>query len=293
MWVNIECQLTTVPQNWFTKFESDVVNEIINVTNRRAFVFSRWTLTKTYRGSIRLEFCDIETGDIFHAFYGVCREYVRNSGKARSGGSLKNKNDFRVTKRSKFEYFWDRTGLEKPRRNSEYKHKMRLLKGLYFEAETTLQGELEKDDLKLLTIPADFIRRQFTDNLLTTYRQFADNLPTSHQPTNNHKVQSKQCVHPPQPLTTSENRKLDSRVDKYKGHIRTSANLLLPEDQSVDYWLSDHENRDIEIRSKERARDVNSGFSFIEEQDERFYKRQSDGYLQKQIKAMEKNNSQN
>jgi hypothetical protein len=101
------------------------------------------------------------------------------------------------------------------------------------------------------------------------------------------------CVQPPQPLTTSENRKFDSRVDKYKDHIRTSANLLLTEDQPVDYWLSDHENRDIEIRSKERARDVNSGFSFIEGQDERFYKKQSVEYLQKQIKAMEKNKLQN
>jgi hypothetical protein len=282
-----------IPEDWFTEFERGVVKEILDLTNRRVFVFTHWGLVNTHNGGIRLEFLDIMTGEVFSVFYGVCRKRVRNADSAKAGDSLKGKRDFRVTPRSKLEQLWERTGLEKPRRNSEYRHKMRLLEGIYFQSEIAQPGLLDKDNLRPLTIPADFICQQFTDKKLTNPRQDADNSLTDHQSTNNSNPQSNRGMQPVQPLTTGESKKIDNRGDEDKGHTSVDPLFLdpiLPKHQSVDYWVSDYDKRDAEIKNEKKESDVNAGFSLLERQDELFYKRHSEEFLQKQLEAMKKTN---
>jgi hypothetical protein len=169
-----------VPRDWLTTNRTKIMTEIAHQSNQSIFSYSYYK-TGIYNSGrspgLMMKFGDLLTGEEAYAVFNATLKYQRATKSKKAGDSLPDRH-FHIRDRSAFYNFWMKTGLDIPRRFSEWHKSMSKLQHVYFVAEKRSGDKLANNSIQPLSLSSAVILQLFGDNSATSQRQASDNKTT-------------------------------------------------------------------------------------------------------------------
>jgi hypothetical protein len=169
-----------VPRDWLTTNRTKIMTEIAHQSNQSIFSYSYYK-TGIYNNGrspgLMMKFGDLLTGEEAYAVFNATLKYQRATKSKKAGDSLPDRH-FHIRDRAAFYNFWMKTGLDIPRRFSEWHKSMSKLQHVYFVAEKRSDDKLANNSIQPLSLSSAVILQLFGDNSATSERQASDNKAT-------------------------------------------------------------------------------------------------------------------
>jgi hypothetical protein len=169
-----------VPRDWLTANKTKILSEIAQQLNQSIFSYSYYQ-TGIYNSGrspgVMMKFSDLLTGEEAYAVFNATLKYQRATKSKKAGDSLPDRH-FHIRDRAAFYNFWMKTGLDIPRRFSEWHKSMSKLQHVYFVAEKRSGDKLANNPIQPLSLSSAVIQQLFGDNTATSERQASDNTAT-------------------------------------------------------------------------------------------------------------------
>tara|TARA_R110002072_G_scaffold2252_2_gene18551 strand:- start:4433 stop:5284 length:852 start_codon:yes stop_codon:yes gene_type:complete len=172
-----------IDPDWLREHESDLIRSILRATKQTGYLYLDYSVGNFNGGKypgISIRFREIGTEDVLYCCYGVDLKRRKTTSKGKKGKPLK-KGHFHPPLKGKFVKMWQRIGLEKPRRNSEYHEKMGKLGDLVFSLSIDCGAKVHKDKVNGLDVPFAKIR----DALLSDGEAFGNGSANTRQSVGN------------------------------------------------------------------------------------------------------------
>ncbi len=236
-----------VPPEWMRLNTAKIINEILVVLNREAFLFDGYSTgeygSKRYSG-ITLQFSSIPVDKDCYAIFNAEIRRARNS-KSGKKGALLPVGRFRVGKKSSFVKFWAQAGLQMPSRLSSFHDRMGRLRGICFTGSFRHAKKLSNDSVVPLQVSAVEIR----DTILSQTNKVSLPSVNMQLPNKKHSVLTNRETVGRRAI--SDARGTSSACESYYGNkLKGSAVLreeavsislvAKPAEQTVDEWLADY-----------------------------------------------------
>jgi hypothetical protein len=169
-----------VPLDWLATNRTKIMSEIAHQSNQSIFSYSYYQ-TGIYNSGrspgVMMKFSDLLTGEEAYAVFNATLKYQRKTKSKKAGDSLPDRH-FHIRERAAFYSFWMKTGLDIPRRFSEWHKSMSKLQHVYFVAEKRSGDKLANNSIQPLSLSNAVIQQLFSDNTATSERQASDNTAT-------------------------------------------------------------------------------------------------------------------
>ena len=224
----------SVPSDWLTAKQNEIVLGILASTGRRAYEYLRFTRPEGgYRDGrypgVTLHFAE----------FGADREayLIFNAEITKTSGEPRKKSEFLPPARGALVKFWKRTvgDLPNQRRSRLWEH-MGKLKPYLFHLKINLQGKGENKSAGLLNIPFEEIKSSFTDNTRTDYGRNTDEQRTNF--TDVDVSQSNICKGlERKPITCASNYDLSHQERKIPRKPLSHEEIM---NQTTEEWLADY-----------------------------------------------------
>jgi hypothetical protein len=170
-----------VPRDWLATNRTKIMSEIAHQSNQSIFSYSYYQ-TGIYNSGrspgVMMKFGDLLTGKEAYAVFNATLKYQRATKSKKAGDSLPDRH-FHIRERAAFYSFWMKTGLDIPRRFSEWHKSMSKLQHVYFVAEKRAGNKLANNSIQPLSLSNAVIQQLFGDITATSERQASDNTATS------------------------------------------------------------------------------------------------------------------
>jgi hypothetical protein len=260
-----------VPRAWLATNRTKIMCEIAHQSNQSIFSYSYYQ-TGIYNNGrspgVMMRFGDLLTGEEAYAIFNATLKYQRATKSKKAGDSLPDKH-FHIRDRAAFYNFWMKTGLDIPRRFSEWHKSMSKLQHVYFIAEKRSGDKLANNSIQPLSLSNAVIQQLFGDNAATSERQARDNtatrngdkewrqgLVTSNGDKDIATDQISSGLTPDTKYVSNEVRVFESAWDLsacaskrvLSNQVMTCDVVLLtakkkvPEEQSIDEWMDDYDS---------------------------------------------------
>jgi hypothetical protein len=232
-----------VPDDWLDNHADTLINEILQLTNRRAYRYTDFSTGKygiKKAGGVTLNFEEIPTGMDRYVIFNVDVTYVRNSKNHRVGDQLP-KNHFRPGRRSHFVKFWKRLGLDLPtRRSTFHKHLHKLKPYLFTNDDHTTGSRLSKTSLILLEVPETEIASALaqSDRAISVTEKELDRDKIVTTERNKHSPLANICKGS-QPDSSTGTEKYETRQQGKRPKVFSS---IPPSEQSTSEWMADYDS---------------------------------------------------
>lgn len=260
-----------VPRDWFATNQTKIISEIAQQSKQSIYSYAYYktgVYNQNRSAGVTLRFIDLLTGEDVFAIFNVKLKRQRTTKNKKAGEPLP-EGQFYIGDRSALYMFWIKTELDIPRRFSEWHKSMSKLRNVYFIGDRSSTNKLANKTIQPLSISNNEIYKLFSGNTGTSQRQGSDNLVTR----NGGKDWGQEMVasngdkhvaidHATKGLASDSNcvsnevRVLESAGGKsacvsncaLSNQVMT-CNVIpiphskkLPEEQSVDEWLSDYDS---------------------------------------------------
>jgi len=260
-----------VPRDWLTANKTKIMCEIAHQSNQSIFSYSYYQ-TGIYNSrrspGVMMKFNDLLTGEEAYAVFNATLKYQRATKSKKAGDSLPDRH-FHIRDRAAFYNFWMKTGLDIPRRFSEWHKSMSKLQHVYFVAEKRSGDKLANNSIQPLSLSSAVIQQLFGDNTATSERQASDNtatrngdkewrqgLVTSNGDKDITADQISNGLTPDPKCVSNEVRVFESAWDLsacasnrvLSNQVMTcnvvplTSNSKVPEEQSIDEWFQDYDS---------------------------------------------------
>jgi hypothetical protein len=260
-----------VPRDWLATNRTKIMCEIAHQSNQSIFSYSYYQ-TGIYNSrrspGVMMKFGDLLTGKEAYAVFNATLKYQRATKSKKAGDSLPDKH-FHIRERAAFYSFWMKTGLDIPRRFSEWHKSMSKLQHVYFVAEKRSGNKLANNSIQPLSLSNAVIQQLFGDNTATSQRQASDNtatrngdkewrqeLVTSNGDKDIAADQISNGLTPEPKCVSNEVRVFESAWDLsacasnrvLSNQVMTcnvvplTSNSKVPEEQSIDEWFQDYDS---------------------------------------------------
>lgn len=230
-----------VPADWLAAHSTDLIAQAASITEVTALEYTGYSVGHygpKLAGGVTLQFRCLTTGQELFAIFNASTKRTRTTRHGCKGDPLP-PGQFRVGKRSAFYHFWQSTGLA-VHRLSDFHDYMGKLRSLTFTGSLSKGERLDVTTLRPLTISGKamtaLVGPNLPDNSPTRSRQRPDKAPTSIPDKETQQRQQPRGIQP-NPTTGKPNH--GNTVIREYGYTGKPS---LPEEQSVDDWLSDYES---------------------------------------------------
>jgi hypothetical protein len=260
-----------VPRAWLATNRTKIMCEIAHQSNQSIFSYSYYQ-TGIYNSGrspgVMMKFGDLLTGKEAYAVFNATLKYQRATKLKKAGDSLPDKH-FHIRERAAFYSFWMKTGLDIPRRFSEWHKSMSKLQHVYFVAEKRSGDKLANNSIQPLSLSNAVIQQLFGDNTATSERQARDNTATRNcdkewrqglvtsngdkdiaaDQISNGLTPDPKCVSNEVRVfesawdlsASASNRVLSNQVMRCNV-VPLTPNKKAPEEQSIDEWMDDYDS---------------------------------------------------
>jgi hypothetical protein len=247
-----------VPRDWLTANKTKILSEIAQQLNQSIFSYSYYQ-TGIYNSGrspgVMMKFGDLLTGKEAYAVFNATLKYQRATKSKKAGDSLPDRH-FHIRDRAAFYNFWMKTGLDIPRRFSEWHKSMSKLQHVYFVAEKRSGDKLANNSIQPLSLSSAVIQQLFGDNTATSERQASDNTATRNGDKDIATGHTTKSLTPNPKCVSNEVRVFESAGDLstcasnrvLSNQVMTcnvvplTSNSKVPEEQSIDEWFQDYDS---------------------------------------------------
>lgn len=229
-----------VDERWLNEHKRALVKDIVLATQHSLFEYigHRTGVNKGYsQDRLTMQFVEVATGEQVVQHFNVSVRYARATARHAKGSRLP-EGRFIPPQSGGFKKFWVGTGLEQPRKRSEFHGKLHLLKPLFFSGEklVSLKGNRFEDK----SISLANIDEQSIHNALIGCQQTASRLPRDCQQTAKEGCQGNTAI-PYSQRARDESNYVSEKVRLKLISTTCKENVSNPvQDQSTDEWLADY-----------------------------------------------------